>query len=96
MTSMFPHSSTKLWDVQSKAQTLLLVSVASSASGVEKPGQGEGSVCKVLAVRAGRPEFDPQNLCKGQVRHCASVGMVGKQADPGGLLASQLTKSNKL
>lgn len=45
--------------MQSKAQTLLPVSVASSASGAEKPGRGEGLVCKVLAVKAGRPESGP-------------------------------------
>lgn len=45
---MFPHSSTQLWNVQSKAQTLFLVPVASSTSGVWRPGWGDGRLSKVL------------------------------------------------
>lgn len=93
---MFPQSSTKLWAVPVKAQTLLLASVASSASGAEKRGRGEGSVWKLLPVKAGRPKCGPLNLCEGQVQQCTSVGVVRKQADPGGLLASQPTKSKEL
>lgn len=95
MTSVFPHSSTMLWDVQSGIQTLFLVSVASSASGVEKPGRGEGLVCEVLAVKQKDPSLIPR-IRHGSLQQCASAGVVGKQVGPGGLLASQPTESNKL
>lgn len=39
-------------------------------------------------------ESDPQSSFKTQVWQCASVGVVGKQADPVGLLASQPSQNN--
>lgn len=89
MASMFPHSSSKLRDVQSRIQTLFLVCDICSLR------SREGSVCKALAVKAKRPESDPQNLCQGQAWQYTSVRLVRKQAGPRGLLASQPSKSSK-
>lgn len=51
-TNVFPYSSMQLWNVQSKAQTLFLVSVASSASGIETAGWGDGPASQAFAVQA--------------------------------------------